>query len=233
MMCSFQLPEPWQPSRSWSMYKVPPPESCPDEVELLRRMATEQPERTEEAKAWLRGYAQVRYPPLLRKLRNSFLCVSFQAREESPVAVKHAGENIGPEGRRTFLYWMKAKTDKKFTSSLQKVVFLLYFRSKRLTSAIKVHNGLHFRPSLVRDIISMIRDTLENVMLSQHGPRHHLRRTQKKPRRQGTESHGHGSASLAQLLGGSFTNVAPSTSRAWIIAFCSMSEFVYFQATIC
>ncbi len=66
MMCSFQLPEPWQPSRNWTMPQIPPPESCPDEVELIMRMANEQHERTEEAKAWLRGYAQVTYPSLLR-----------------------------------------------------------------------------------------------------------------------------------------------------------------------
>lgn len=127
LMCSFQLPEPWQPSRSWPMPQVAPPESCPDEVAIIRRMATEQHERTEEAKAWLRGYAQVRcYPPLMRKLRGSLLCMSPQAREESPVAVKHAGERIDPEGRRTYLYWMKAKTEQKYPASLQKV---LYFSS--------------------------------------------------------------------------------------------------------
>ncbi|KAH9005014.1 thioesterase II [Lactarius hatsudake] len=119
MMCSFQLPEPWQPSQSWQMYKVAPPESCPDEVELLRRMATEQPERTEEAKAWLRGYAQ--------------------AREESPVAVKHAGEHIDPDGRRTFLYWMKAKTDKKFPAPLHKCIMAyisdLHFMAPAITGA--------------------------------------------------------------------------------------------------
>ncbi|KAH9059998.1 thioesterase II [Lactarius vividus] len=119
MMCSFQLPEPWQPSQSWKMYKVEPPESCPDEVELLRRMATEQPDRTEEAKAWLRGYAQ--------------------AREESPVAVKHAGEHIDPDGRRTFLYWMKAKTDKKFPTSLHKCIMAyisdLHFMAPAITGA--------------------------------------------------------------------------------------------------
>ncbi|KAI9446585.1 thioesterase II [Lactarius indigo] len=119
MMCSFQLPEPWQPSQSWPMFKVVPPESCPDEVELIRRMATEQPNRTEEAKAWLRGYAQ--------------------AREESPVAVKHAGEHIGPDGRRTFLYWMKAKTDKKFSASLHKCIMAyisdLHFMAPAITGA--------------------------------------------------------------------------------------------------
>jgi len=119
MMCSFQLPEPWQPSRSWSMPQVVPPESCPDEVNLIRRMAEEQHERTEEAKAWLRGYAQ--------------------AREESPVAVKHAGERVGPDGRRTFLYWMKAKTDQKYSASLQKCIMAyisdLHFMAPAITSA--------------------------------------------------------------------------------------------------
>jgi acyl-CoA thioesterase II len=126
MMCSFQLPEPWQPTRSWQMPQVAPPESCPDEVAIIRRMATEQHERTEEAKAWLRGYAQVRcYPPLSRKLSDSLLCVYPQAREESPVAVKHAGERLGPDGRKTYLYWMKAKTQQKYPASLQKVYISL------------------------------------------------------------------------------------------------------------
>jgi acyl-CoA thioesterase II len=61
MMCSFQLPEHRQPSRYWPMPKVAPPEDCVDEVELIRRMAGEQPDRTEEARAWLRGYAKVNH----------------------------------------------------------------------------------------------------------------------------------------------------------------------------
>ncbi|KAN0133653.1 Thioesterase-like superfamily domain containing protein [Lactarius tabidus] len=118
MMCSFQLPEPWQPSRSWPMPQVAPPENCPDEVAIIRRMATEQHERTEEAKVWLLGYAQ--------------------AREESPVAVKHAGERVEPDGRRTFLYWMKAKTKQKYPASLQKCIMTyisdLHFISPAITS---------------------------------------------------------------------------------------------------
>jgi len=47
----------------------------------------------------------------------------LQAREESPVAVKHAGQIVDPGGRRTFLYWMKAKTMQKHAAPLQKVVF--------------------------------------------------------------------------------------------------------------
>lgn len=44
-----------------------------------------------------------------------------QAREDSPVAVKHAGQIVDSDGRRTFLYWMKAKTKEKHASPLQKV----------------------------------------------------------------------------------------------------------------
>ena len=59
LMCSFQVPEHQQPSRYWPMPEVSPPEDCPDEVELIRRMAEEQLDRTDEARAWLRGYAKV------------------------------------------------------------------------------------------------------------------------------------------------------------------------------
>jgi len=58
MMCSFQLPEHLQPSRYWPMPKVAPPEDCIDDVELMRCLV-EQPDKTEEVKAWILGYAQV------------------------------------------------------------------------------------------------------------------------------------------------------------------------------
>ena len=40
------------------------------------------------------------------------------------VAIRHAGEIVDSDGRRTFLYWMKAKTSQKHAASLQKVLFL-------------------------------------------------------------------------------------------------------------
>ncbi|KDR84802.1 hypothetical protein GALMADRAFT_217868 [Galerina marginata CBS 339.88] len=36
MLCSFQKPEPWQPTHQWPMPDVPPPEQCPDEEERAR-----------------------------------------------------------------------------------------------------------------------------------------------------------------------------------------------------
>ena len=59
MMCSFQLPEHLQPSRYWPMPRVAPPEDCIDEVEVLRRLVEEQPNKPEEVKAWILAVAQV------------------------------------------------------------------------------------------------------------------------------------------------------------------------------
>ena len=84
MMCSFQLPEHQQPARYWPMPKVSPPEDCPDEVELIRRMAEEQPDRTEEARAWLRGYAKVSsfMPVVIANLCRPLTCVVAFIRHE-------------------------------------------------------------------------------------------------------------------------------------------------------
>jgi acyl-CoA thioesterase II len=60
MLCSFQKPEFWQPSRQWPMPQgVPPPEECTGEVEYIKSMA-ERPGTSEEVKARLMGYAIVR-----------------------------------------------------------------------------------------------------------------------------------------------------------------------------
>ncbi len=59
MLCSFQVPEIWQPSRHWPMPQVPRPEDCEDVVEHIKRMAS-QPNVTEEVRARLLGYAKVR-----------------------------------------------------------------------------------------------------------------------------------------------------------------------------
>ncbi len=59
MLCSFQIPETWQPSRQWPMPKVPRPEDCEDEIEYLKRLAS-QPNLTKEGKARLLGYVKVR-----------------------------------------------------------------------------------------------------------------------------------------------------------------------------
>ena len=60
MVCSFQKPEFWQPSRHWSMPQAPRPDECDTEVEHIRRMAA-YPDVAEGGRARLVAYAIVRY----------------------------------------------------------------------------------------------------------------------------------------------------------------------------
>ena len=60
MLCSFQKPEFWQPSRHWSMPQSPHPDECNTEVEHLRRLAA-YPDVTKEGRARLIAYAEVCY----------------------------------------------------------------------------------------------------------------------------------------------------------------------------
>ena len=59
MLCSFQIPEFWQPSRHWPMPQAPHPDECETEIEHLGRMAA-QPDVTEEYSMRLIAYAKVR-----------------------------------------------------------------------------------------------------------------------------------------------------------------------------
>jgi len=121
MMCSFQLSEHLQPSCYWPMPKVAPPEDCIDDVELKRRLVVEQPDRTEEFKAWILGFAQ--------------------EQESSLVAIKHAGEIVDSDGRRTFFYWMKAKTSQKHAAPFQKCI-LAYISDIHLLEIVITGAGL-------------------------------------------------------------------------------------------
>ena len=60
MLCSFQIPEFWQPSRHWPMPQAPHPDECETEIEHLRRMAA-LPDVTEEYSMRLIAYAKVRF----------------------------------------------------------------------------------------------------------------------------------------------------------------------------
>ena len=65
VVCSFQVPEIWQPSRHWPMPHVPRPEDCEDDIERIRRMAS-QPDLTEEVRTLILGHAKVRSMLLVR-----------------------------------------------------------------------------------------------------------------------------------------------------------------------
>jgi acyl-CoA thioesterase II len=60
MLCSFQVPEFWQPSRHWTMPQAPRPDECLSEAEHINRMA-EQPGVTEQGRSRLLAYAKVCY----------------------------------------------------------------------------------------------------------------------------------------------------------------------------
>lgn len=167
------------------------------------------------------------------KLRDSLLHVSPQAREESPVAVKHAGERVDPDGKKTYLYWMKAKTEQKYPASLQKVCISSLSSIGLLTLAIKVHNGIHFRPSLVRGVVSIICSAFENAVPSfSISPAITGMGLKRSHDSKGPKALGMGVRLPSSFSAEPFTN-ASSTSRAWTIPSCSMSEFVDPPATLC
>ncbi|KAH9060837.1 thioesterase II [Lactarius vividus] len=116
MLCSFQIPEIWQPSRQWSMPQVPRPEDCENEVEYIRRIAS-QPSTPEEFRARLLGHAK--------------------SREESPISVKPAGIIANePEGRSTHAYWMKAKMARQHPAAFQKCILAYITDLHLLSSAV-------------------------------------------------------------------------------------------------
>jgi len=131
MLCSFQVPETWQPSRHWPMPQAPRPEDCEDEVEYIKRMAG-QPNVTEEFRARLLGYSK--------------------AREESPVSIKHAGIIANnSEGRLANMYWMKAKTAQQYPAAFQKCI-LAYITDLHLLSAAASTAGMKRRGSGPKDL---------------------------------------------------------------------------------
>jgi len=84
------------------MPQAPRPDECKSEIESIRELAG-QPDRTEESRARLVAYAS--------------------EREQSPILVKDAGVLVNePEGRRAFMYWMKAKTAQRYPAAFQKCV---------------------------------------------------------------------------------------------------------------
>jgi len=60
MLCSFQIPEVWQPSRHWTMPRAPDPDDCKSEVEHIKNMAA-RTDLPEGSRSRLIAYAKVRY----------------------------------------------------------------------------------------------------------------------------------------------------------------------------
>ncbi|KAJ7666439.1 thioesterase-like superfamily-domain-containing protein [Mycena rosella] len=122
MMCSFQKPEPWQPSGQWGMPSgVPPPEECQLE---------------EDRYAALLKHDGVH--PKIQKIYREFI----NERLRSPIAIKVAVENdtaIGSMPR--FMYWMQARDIPAYEAPFQKCI-LSYMSDLYLLGAASRTLGL-------------------------------------------------------------------------------------------
>ncbi|KAK2462055.1 hypothetical protein APHAL10511_006518 [Amanita phalloides] len=104
MTCSFQKPEPWQPSHQWPMPDVPPPEQCLLEEEWLLQ-------RTE--------FESAKIHP---KLKEYFQQLATD-KAKGPIAVKRAkGHDVSPDGTVRYMYWMKAKDIPRYEAPFQKCI---------------------------------------------------------------------------------------------------------------
>ncbi|KAF9014982.1 thioesterase-like superfamily-domain-containing protein [Cyathus striatus] len=102
MLCSFQKPEPWQPSYQWPMPKVPSPGEC----------------ELEEAR-YTRVIEDPNTHPKLREMYQAFL----QERNRSPIAIKRAKvHDISPDGTIRYMYWMQARNIPKYEAPFQKCI---------------------------------------------------------------------------------------------------------------
>jgi len=113
MMCSFQKPEPWQPSYQWPMPTVPAPEEC--ELEEVRYNHLLQSEEVSSG---------------LKKVYSSIV----SERLRSPIAIKTAKiHEIAPDGTVLYMYWMQARDIPKYEAPFQKCILSyisdLYFIS--------------------------------------------------------------------------------------------------------
>jgi len=90
LMCSFQKPEPYQPSHAWPLpSNVPNPEDCELQETIYTREAMK--EGVDE------------------RLKNIYMTI-INERVKSPIAWKPAKlHDVGPDGTITYMYWMSAR----------------------------------------------------------------------------------------------------------------------------
>lgn len=141
MLCSFQKPEPWQPSHQWPMPKVPAPEECElDETKYARAIRDKQ------------------VHPKLAALYEAF----FVERSRSPIAIKPAAEHIvTSDGVITYMYWMKARSIPEYEPSFQKCI-LAYFSDHYFISTAARIMGLR-RGGKGKDALTMT-STLDHTI---------------------------------------------------------------------
>ncbi|KAJ7275358.1 thioesterase-like superfamily-domain-containing protein [Mycena haematopus] len=121
MMCSFQKPEPWQPTRAWGIPRVPPPEECRLEEERYEEQISQE------------GV----HPKVAQRLKEA-----MNDRRGSPIAIKLAVEReTSMQGIIRTCYWMQARNIPEYDASFQKAI-LGYISDLHLLSAASQALGL-------------------------------------------------------------------------------------------
>jgi len=116
MLCSFQKPEPWQPTYRSPMPKVPSPEECETLPAYFRKRAEEQ---TDD---WTKRYYLVRAKVgiLIHPFRSLTETSRLKSSERSPIGVRIAAEDF-QDGYYVQCYWMRAISLPECDAAYQKV----------------------------------------------------------------------------------------------------------------
>ncbi|KAF5375155.1 hypothetical protein D9758_000473 [Tetrapyrgos nigripes] len=102
LTCSFQKPEPWQPSHQWTMPDCPSPSECRLEEDRYEELSKQ--------------------PDLHPKLKEVFEDYAAE-RQRSPIAVKVAKEHeVSQDGTIRYMYWMQAKNIPEYETPFQKCI---------------------------------------------------------------------------------------------------------------
>ncbi|KAL4243190.1 C/M/P thioester hydrolase family protein [Abortiporus biennis] len=117
MLCSFQKPEPRQPTYQWPMPKnVPSPNEC-DPIEAY--------------------YARLSQDPNIHPKVKEYCDEYVQDRTESPLHIRDAGTDISADGRKTYMYWYKVKNLSETNPSFQKCILSYISDSHFIGAAAK------------------------------------------------------------------------------------------------
>jgi len=122
MLCSFQQPEPWQPTYQWPMpTNVPKPDDC-ELIEAQYVRMAESPDMDPTAKQYCLEYAQ--------------------ERRMSPLNIRIAGNHKSESGVKTYMFWYQVKDLPWTEASFQKCI-LSYISDSHFIGAAARTIGVH------------------------------------------------------------------------------------------
>ncbi|KAL4069449.1 thioesterase-like superfamily-domain-containing protein [Scleroderma citrinum] len=103
LLCSFHMPEPWQPIYQWPMPDVPKLEECELEEDLFRRRAMDDG---------------------IDEKRKELYLMYAAARADGPIAVRRASWTREENGLLTSMFWMQARTGRseRYEAPFQKCI---------------------------------------------------------------------------------------------------------------